>query len=195
MESASLGTVVLSVVVQPADTPPPLCTSISLIAYSTIPSTLAHFRVQSNGTLVLKEYLDFETQHFHVFQIVAQDGCSQIMADVNITVLNVNDSAPSCPYHVVYLSISESAPPSNTSLGLRCTDPDDMASSAIVYTIVMGNDDKLFDISPDGYLPTLLQLDYESITQHLLLVNVTKTTYLPVVTKVTIVITVLASNE
>ena len=192
MENASLGTVVLSVVVQPADTPPPLCTSISPIAYSTIPSILAHFSVQSNGALVLR---DFETQHFHVFQIVAQDGCSQTMAEVNITVLNVNDSVPLCLHHVVYLSISESAPPSNTSLGLRCTGPDDAASSAVVYTIAMGNEDRLFDISPDGYLSTLMQLDYESITQHLLFINVTKATYPSVVTKVTIVVNVLASNE
>ena len=192
MENASIGTTVLNVNAQPAEAPPPLCSS--LITYSIMPSMLTQFSIQSNGTIVIQEHLDFETQQFHVFQVVAQDGCSQTIAEVNITILNVNDSAPLCLYHIMYLSISESTPPSNTSFSLHCTDPDDF-ESAIVYNITTGNDEEIFDISSDGYLSTLMQLDYELITQHLLLIHVTKITYPSVVTKVTVIVTVLASNE
>ena len=194
MENASIGTIVLSVVAQPTETPPPLCSSV--ITYSTMPTILRYFSIQSNGTIVIQEHLDYETQQHHMFNVVAQDNCSsQTMAEVNITVLNVNDSAPLCLYHIMYLSISESTPPSNTTLGLHCTDPDDPHHSAIVYNIIMGNDEGIFNISSDGYLLTLIQLDYESIVQHWLLIHVTKTTYPSVVTKVTVVVTVLASNE
>ena len=192
MENASIGTTVLSVVAQPAETPPPLCSS--LITYSTIPSTHAQFSIRSNGTIIVNEHLDFETQQFHVFQVVAQDGCSRTMAEVNITVMDVNDSAPLCLYHVVYLSISESISPSNTTFALHCSDPDD-AGSTIVYNIAMGNDDGTFAITSDGQLSTLMQLDYETNIQHLLLIHVTKTTYPSVVTKVTVIVTVIASNE
>ena len=194
MENASIGTIVLSVVAQPAETSPPLCSSV--ITYSSMPSMIRHFSIQPNGTIVVQEHLDFESQQYHMFNVVAQDGCSnQTMADVNITILNVNDSAPLCPYHIMYLSISESTPPSNTTLDLHCIDPDDPHSSTITYNIAMGNDEGTFDISSDGYLSILIQLDYESITQHWLLIHVTKTTYPSVITKVTVVVTVLASNE
>ena len=194
MENTTVGATVLSVVAQPAESPPPSCSNLSSIAYSTIPSMLSLFTIESNGEIVITEHLDFETQQFHMFQVVAQDGCSQVTAEVNITVLNVDDTAPLCLSHVVYLSISESMPPSNTTLGLYCSDPDDFGVT-IVYSIVMGNDGGDFDISSGGYLSTLRQLDYESHVQHLLLIQVSKTTYPSAVTEVTVVVTVLASNE
>lgn len=193
MENVSIGTTVLSVVAQPATSSPPLCSSLSLINYSTIPSMLSLFSIESDGAIVITEHLDFETQQFHIFQAVAYDGCSQATAVVNITVLDVDDTPPLCLSRVVYLSISESTPPSNTTFGLHCTDPDDFGGT-IVYTIAVGNDAGDFDIS-GGYVSTLNQLNYESNTQHLLLVHVTKTTYPSAITEVTIIITVLASNE
>jgi len=193
MENASVGMIVLTVTAQPATDLPPLCSNFSLITYSTIPSMLRLFSIESNGTILIKEHLDFETQQFHVFYVVAQDGCSQATVVVNITVLNVDDSAPVCLSHVVYLSISESTPPSNTTFGLHCTDPDNFGST-ILYTIATGNDTGIFDIS-GGYLSTLKQLNYELRMQHLLLIHISKTTYPSAVTEVTIVVTVLASNE
>lgn len=192
MENASIGTTVLSVVAQPAASTP-VCSNHSSITYSTIPPILSLFSIESNGTIVITEHLDFETQQFHIFQALAQDGCGQATAEVNITVLNVDDAPPWCLSHVVHLSISESSPPSNTTFGLHCTDPDD-SEATVVYTIIMGNDAGDFDIS-GGYLSTLKQLNYESSTQHVLLIHVTKTTYPLAVTEVTIIITVLASNE
>ena len=193
MENASVGTVVLNVIAQPTTSPPSSCSNFSSITYSTIPAMLGTFAIKSNGTIVIREGLDFETQQFHVFNVVAEDGCSQATAAVNITVLNVDDS-PVCLDNVLYVSISESTPPSNTTLNLHCTDPDNFAST-IMYTIVMGNDTGDFDIKSDGYLFTLKQLNYELQTQHLLLIHAARTTYPLAVTEVTIVITVLPSNE
>ena len=193
MENVSIGTTVLSVLAQPADSPHPSCRNLSSITYTTITSMLSLFTIESNGAIVITEHLDFEIQQFHMFQVAAQDGCNQVTAEVNITVLNVDDTAPLCLSRVIYLSISESTPPSNTTFRLHCTDPDDFGA-IIVYGIAMGNDGGDFDIS-DGYLSTLRQLDYESHTHHMLLIHVTKTTYPSAVTEVTVVVTVLASNE
>ena len=194
MENTTVGTNVLSVVALPAESPLPSCSNLSLITYSTIPPVLSLFSIESDGTIVITEHLDFETQQFHMFQVVAQDGCSQVTAEVNITVLNVDDTAPLCVPRVVYVSISENMPPSNTTLGFYCSDPDDFGAT-IVYSIVTGNDGSDFDILSGDYLSTLRQLDYESTTQHLLLIHVSKTTYPSAVTEVTVVVTVLASNE
>lgn len=193
VENASIGTIVLSVVAQPATSIPPLCSNMSSITYSTIPSMLALFSIESDGAVVIRGHLDYETQQFHMFQVVAQDGCSEAMAEVNITVVNVDDSAPLCSTHLIYLSISESTPPSNTTFYLHCTDPDN-SGATIIYSVAMGNDDGAFSIS-GSYLSTLRQLNYESNTQYLLVIHVTKTTYPSNVTEVIVFVTVLPTNE
>jgi len=191
MESERVGSTVLTVIANPASSM--TCPDFTTITYSILPPTVTQFRIESNGAIVIAEQLDYETQHSYTFSARAYDGCGEGTTSVNITVINVDDSAPACAFSVYYFGISESLLPFNTTYNLHCTDPDTLGSS-IVYSISSGNAAGLFNIS-SGYLSTLSQLDYESESQHVLTFNVFKTSYPSAITEVTMIITVLPSNE
>ena len=189
-EIASTGTSVLTVTANPATSSPPSCT-VASITYSILPVTVTQFRIESNGVIRTAQELDYEMHHLYTFSVAANDGCGEGTASISISVLNADDSAPACAFNVYYFSISENLPPFNTTYSLQCIDPDSLASS-ILYSISSGNDIGLFDIS-GGYLSTLSQLDYESESQHNLTVNVNKPSV--AITEVTVIVTVLPSNE
>ena len=191
-ESEHVGTTVLTVTANPASAMTH-CPAFTAITYSILPSTFTQFRIESNGDIVIAEQLDYETQHSYTFSARAYDGCGEGTTSVNITIINVDDSAPACTFNVYYFGISESLLPFNTTYSLHCTDPDSLGSS-IVYSISSGNAAELFNIS-GGYLSTLRQLDYESESQHVLTINVFKTSYPSAITEVMIIVTVLPSNE
>ena len=191
MESGRVGSTVLTVTANPASSM--TCPDFTTITYSILPPTVTQFRIESNGAIVIAEQLDYETQHSYTFSARAYDGCGEGTTSVNISVINVDDSAPTCAFSVYYFGISESLLPFNTTYNLHCTDPDTLGSS-IVYSISSGNAAGLFNIS-SGYLSTLSQLDYESESQHVLTINVFKTSYPSAITQVTMIIIVLPSNE
>ncbi|XP_054273277.1 protocadherin Fat 2-like [Macrosteles quadrilineatus] len=56
------------------------------------------FRVTPSGDIVLQKPLDFETQDSYVFQVHCTDGYMNATAQINISVLNVNDWDPRFRY-------------------------------------------------------------------------------------------------
>ncbi|KAG8264736.1 hypothetical protein J6590_004757 [Homalodisca vitripennis] len=56
------------------------------------------FRVTPSGDIILQKPLDFETQDSYVFQVHCTDGYMNATAQINVSVLNVNDWDPRFRY-------------------------------------------------------------------------------------------------
>ena len=120
------------------------------ITYTIQPPSEIFFINSTDGTLSLLRQLDFESQQNHILTVVATDGAPDSInrmsatANVEVTVINVNEYTPRCP-RPIYIGII-----ADMFLGeiidFNCVDRDDGLAGMLNYTITGGNPGGLFSI-------------------------------------------------
>uniref|UniRef100_A0A2C9LQ77 Cadherin domain-containing protein n=1 Tax=Biomphalaria glabrata TaxID=6526 RepID=A0A2C9LQ77_BIOGL len=125
----------------------------------------------SSGKISLKAPLDYEaTKKVYELTVVAIDGAgSKGTGTVTVSVLDVNDNAPTCPQYTYVKSVSENSSPQVIVNSLGCTDPD---GTAIAYALSISSGTSFSIISTDK-VNLDSNLDYEATSSYTLTVKVT----------------------
>ncbi|XP_038055589.1 protocadherin Fat 1-like isoform X3 [Patiria miniata] len=114
--------------------------------------------------------IDYESQQAYRLTIQASDTLTGAFASVmlDITVLDINDIAPSFQQKVYQTTLSEAVSVGSTVARVRATDIDSPANSRIEYRIVTeGEVASFFHLDPDsGLILTSQVLDYERYPRH-----------------------------
>ena len=132
-ELANVGAIITTL--QATDTDPSLQGEITYLVTGT-----DSFRANpSSGELFISRPLDFETNPFVQFTVVAEDNDPFFprsdSALVNVTVRNENDSVPVCEQTFYTAEVSSDAQVGDVVLSLECTDPDS-SGSVLTYGIL-----------------------------------------------------------
>ncbi|XP_071104185.1 protocadherin Fat 4-like [Haliotis cracherodii] len=105
-----------------------------------------------NGTVILREYLDFENPHHHDLQFSARirtlDGLRETSISANIHVENIDDEPPVFILPVYSFSMLKGSPRGSIVGIVKATDPD-TPEQHLSYTL-HGKDRQLFRIGADG---------------------------------------------
>ncbi|KAI8782077.1 protocadherin Fat 4 [Biomphalaria glabrata] len=124
----------------------------------------------SSGKISLKAALDYEAKRVYALTVVATDGAgSKGTGTVTVSVLDVNDNAPTCPQYTYVKSVSENSSPQVIVNSLGCTDPD---GTAITYALSISSGTSFSIISTDK-VNLDSDLDYEATSSYTLTVKVT----------------------
>ncbi|XP_042193825.1 LOW QUALITY PROTEIN: protocadherin Fat 4 [Callorhinchus milii] len=133
------------------------------------------FRIDSvTGMISVAKQLDRETKPSYSLTVRASDrGSSPQMATVlvNINLTDMNDFVPSfelSPYTVHVEENVQHLPKSTLQVVAR--DDDQGLNSQLTYTIVDGNEDGAFTLTPDGQLSLVQRLDRETTAQYIMTV-------------------------
>ena len=114
--------------------------------------------------------LDFESQQIYKLTVQASDTLTGAFATVmlDITVLDINDIAPSFQQKVYHTTLSETVSVGSTVARVHAMDLDSPANSQIEYRIVTeGEVASFFHLDPDsGLILTSQVLDYERYPHH-----------------------------
>lgn len=135
--------------------------------YAIMNDTDSLFTIDSlSGTIRLAANLDYEQTTKYSLKIAVSDGLFTSYGFVIVQLIDENDEIPEM-IDTNYVLSEYTA--SNTSLGtLQAIDRD--ANSEFEFTLLSEND--LFDLASDGYLSTIAPLDYETKTEHQLLIEI-----------------------
>ncbi|KFD72669.1 hypothetical protein M514_15073 [Trichuris suis] len=132
-----------------------------------------------SGWLSVVEPLDHEVMSRIEFTVQARDMGQPPLnstARVIIHVLDVNDNPPSFPEKFVNVSVEETSPRGKRLLQIKAYDPDG-SDSRLDYSIVSGNDDRMFillnDENNECSLAIDQQLDYRTKAMYFLGLKVT----------------------
>ncbi|KAH9512468.1 hypothetical protein Btru_038491 [Bulinus truncatus] len=123
----------------------------------------------SSGKISLKSPLDHENVKVYELQIIAKDGGNlKGTGTVTVSVLDVNDNAPTCPQYTYVQTVPENQSPGVIVNNLGCTDSDGTTinyylPSGSPFSIPSGTDNVNLDAT----------LDYESTSSYTLTVSVT----------------------
>ncbi|KAM4721490.1 cadherin-related family member 4 [Rhinophrynus dorsalis] len=110
------------------------------VLYDIITPTTAYFIESETGTIRTSYNLDLEKTPglaFSILQVRAYDKyqhSNSAICTVNITVLDVNDIAPSCSPAVFVTQVPETTSINRVLMDFSCTDPD-ANSTALTYTV------------------------------------------------------------
>ncbi|KAH9512466.1 hypothetical protein Btru_038483 [Bulinus truncatus] len=142
----------------------------NIVAYEIQSGNSSLFGIDvSSGKISLKSPLDYENVKVYVLQIIAKDGGNlKGTGTVTVSVLDVNDNAPTCPQYTYVQTVPENQSPGVIVNNLGCTDSD---GTTINYYLPSGSP---FSI-PSGTNNVNLDatLDYESTSSYTLTVSVT----------------------
>ena len=153
----------------------------------------------SDGTLTLRRPLDYEAVSQYSLTVLASDNAPApltkwSLATVNITVLDLNDNAPSCSPIVEVVSLLESAAVGTVVFTANCTDPD--SNSVLTYTIAHGNDQNKFNVSSSsGEVRLNMTLNIEEESLYNLLLTVWDSGSPAKSTNISVTVNVLPVNE
>uniref|UniRef100_A0A5F8G5S3 Protocadherin-16 n=1 Tax=Monodelphis domestica TaxID=13616 RepID=A0A5F8G5S3_MONDO len=122
-----------------------------------------HFHLHpSSGALSVTRPLDREQRAEHTLTVVASDHGSPPRSAtqlLTVSVVDINDEAPTFPQAAYHVRVSENRPPGTTVLTLRATDPDLGVNGQVTYGGVSGD---TFSLDPNsGVLTTRQVLDRE----------------------------------
>jgi len=136
------------------------------------------FLLDSNdGTLTLRRLLDHEVRSQYSLTVLATDNAPApltkwSLATVDVSVLDLNDNAPSCSPVAEVVSVLESAVLGTVVFTANCSDPD--SDSLLTYEIAQGNTMNKFNISSSSgevRLNNSLNVEEESLFSLLLTVS------------------------
>ena len=125
------------------------------------------FSLSTSGTLQLISSLDYEVTQSHTLEVICKDGGQPPNTDsitVSISVIPANDHSPVFPSDTLDIAITENLPAtSQVGNPVEAIDADLPPHGDIRYSIVSGNDPRIFAISSEtGQLSLVQNLDYES---------------------------------
>ena len=167
-ENSPAGTRVLLITATDADTPPN-----AMMTFTLAPGVDSRpFQLNSTtGELTTTAPLDFEQRQAYLLVVMATDSGSPPLnssAEVTVTVVDENDVRPIFQQTRYSVSLSELTPAGSTVLQLQANDTD---TSDPMYELTASNLNNAFQIdSLSGFITTVTNLDYESISDYSLTV-------------------------
>ena len=152
----------------------------SEVTYSITGGTgLGSFEVDSTtGEVRTLLPLDYETTRTYSLEITTTDlsmfDQRSASVSVSITVTNVNDNDPILSPDAQVLTVREDESPASTPFLLQytCSDPDDSVLDPTITTITISSTDT-FAISQSGHITLEEYVDYETLTNHSIVVTCT----------------------
>ncbi|XP_076053074.1 cadherin 99C [Oratosquilla oratoria] len=139
--------------------------------YYSVPDETPFSIDELSGEIVTKSALDFETQQVHLLLVTAKDGGEEPrLATASVTVL-VSDQPDEPPLFLtpIYEATVAENEVDAFVVAVNATDPDSQPS--VTYALV-GGDTDAFKIDPStGRIVTARPLDYETSTQHSIVVG------------------------
>ena len=158
------------------------------------------FLLDSNaGTLTLRRSLDHEALSQYSLSVLASDNAPApltkwSLATVNVTVLDLNDNAPSCSPVADVITLLESSVVGTLVFSANCTDPD--SNSILTYTITQGNGQRKFNISSSlGEVRLNMTLNIEEESLYNLLLTVSDSGSPVKSSNISVTVSVLPVNE
>ena len=147
------------------------------IVYSLVAGNMDNtFQIASStGEIILLKRLDREARSSYKLVTLATDRGTPSMnatSKVSIDVIDVNDHVPVFNQSGYTVNVSEALNKGSAILKVLAYDNDTKENGRIRYDITSGNDRQLFDIDSDsGLLSLREELDYDSVTEHTLIVR------------------------
>ena len=191
-ENAQSGTVVKTVVATDSDSG-----ANGQITYSITSGDTSLFRIESNGDVVLKGSVDYETKSSYSITMKAQDGGKPARFDeatMTITVLNVNENPSISCVDSCNMKISEAAN-SGTEVGkVKSSDPDTKTVCTLQYSVSSNAKDS-FTVDTNGILKTKTSLDREVTPQFVFSVTVKDCGSPPLSNSVRVTVTIEDVND
>ncbi|KAG8142795.1 hypothetical protein E2320_005992 [Naja naja] len=113
--------------------------------------------------------------------------------DIQVTVLDINDNPPVFEQDEFDIFVEENSPVGSIVARISAVDPDEGTNAQIMYQIVEGNIPEVFQLDLlNGDLTALMDLDYESQTEYVIVVQATSA---PLVSRATVHIRLLDQND
>ncbi|KAL6459893.1 hypothetical protein MHYP_G00316520 [Metynnis hypsauchen] len=151
---------------------------------------------QFSGIIRTNRKLDRENVPVYNLKAYAVDrGIPPLKAEVEIqvSVLDINDNAPVFEKDELYIDVKENSPVDSVVARITATDPDEGTNAQIMYQIVEGNIPEVFDLDIfTGDLKALTDLDYETKTEYVIVVQATSA---PLVSRATVHIRLVDVND
>ncbi|KAL0962784.1 hypothetical protein UPYG_G00345400 [Umbra pygmaea] len=113
--------------------------------------------------------------------------------DIQVSVLDINDNAPVFADEELIFEVEENSPVGSILARISAKDPDEGTNAQIMYQIVEGNTPEVFHLDIfTGDLTALTDLDYESRTEYVIVVQATSA---PLVSRATVRICLKDVND
>ncbi|GAA6097187.1 cadherin EGF LAG seven-pass G-type receptor 1 isoform X1 [Tachysurus ichikawai] len=152
--------------------------------------------VIEHGIIRTNRKLDRENIPVYNLKAYAVDkGIPPLKSAVNIqvTVTDINDNAPVFEEDELYIEVKENSPVDSVVARITAKDPDEGSNAQIMYQIVEGNIPEVFDLDTfTGDLKALTDLDYETKTEYVIIVQATSA---PLVSRATVHIRLVDVND
>lgn len=115
------------------------------------------------------------------------------VVSVHVVVQDINDNAPVFEKDELFIYVEENRPVESVVAQITATDPDEGTNAQIMYQIVEGNIPEVFHLDIyNGDLTVLTELDYETKTEYIIVVQATSA---PLVSRATVHIRLLDMND
>uniref|UniRef100_A0A3Q4I0J7 Cadherin EGF LAG seven-pass G-type receptor 1a n=1 Tax=Neolamprologus brichardi TaxID=32507 RepID=A0A3Q4I0J7_NEOBR len=155
------------------------------------------FHVEPHSGIVrTARKLDRENVHVYNLKAFAVDkGVPPLKAavSIHIVVQDINDNAPVFEKDELFIDVQENSPVGSVVAQITATDPDDGTNAQIMYQIVEGNIPEVFQLDIfNGDLTALTDLDYETKTEYVIVVQATSA---PLVSRATVHIRLVDMND
>lgn len=112
---------------------------------------------------------------------------------INVAVQDINDNAPVFEKDELFIYVEENSPVGSVVARITATDPDEGTNAQIMYQIVEGNIPEVFQLDIfNGDLTALTDLDYETKTEYVMVVQATSA---PLVSRATVHIRLVDMND
>ncbi|XP_039617017.1 cadherin EGF LAG seven-pass G-type receptor 1 isoform X2 [Polypterus senegalus] len=151
---------------------------------------------QFSGIIRTARKLDRENVPVYKLKAYAVDrGVPPLKApvDIHISVLDINDNPPVFEHDEFDIFVQENRAVGSVVARITATDPDEGTNAQIMYQIVEGNIPEVFQLDIfNGDLIALTDLDYESKTEYVIVVQATSA---PLVSRATVHIRLLDVND
>lgn len=150
----------------------------------------------STGIIRTLRKLDRENVPVYNLKAFAVDkGVPSLKTAVNIHIIvkDINDNAPVFEKDELFIKVEENSPVGSVVAKITATDPDEGTNAQIMYQIVEGNFPEVFQMDIfNGDLTSLIELDYESQTEYVIVVQATSA---PLVSRATVHICLVDIND
>ncbi|XP_041110820.1 cadherin EGF LAG seven-pass G-type receptor 1 isoform X2 [Polyodon spathula] len=151
---------------------------------------------QSSGIIRTARKLDRENVPLYNLKAYAVDkGVPPLKApvEIQITVLDINDNPPVFEKDEFDIYVEENSSVGSIVARIKATDPDEGTNAQIMYQIVEGNIPEVFQLNIfNGDLTALTDLDYETKTEYIIVVQATSA---PLVSRATVHIRLVDIND
>uniref|UniRef100_A0A8D0HIG2 Cadherin EGF LAG seven-pass G-type receptor 1 n=1 Tax=Sphenodon punctatus TaxID=8508 RepID=A0A8D0HIG2_SPHPU len=150
----------------------------------------------TSGVIRTLRKLDRENVAVYSLRAFAVDRGSpplKASVDIQVTVLDINDNPPVFEQDEFDIFVEENSPVGSIVARISAADPDEGTNAQIMYQIVEGNVPEVFQLDLlNGDLTALMDLDYESQTEYVIVVQATSA---PLVSRATVHIRLLDQND